>query len=119
MYIVTGISRGLGKAIVEQLLKRGEKVIGIGRKSDLKQNSDEFVVEETVEETVRTSTPAPEPDSYLNKMAKLVPAEIIAAFLAIDNLIKSADESYIIFQWVIFGVLLLITPFYIKKVIKS
>ena len=31
MYIVTGISRGLGKAIVEVLLDRNEKVIGIGR----------------------------------------------------------------------------------------
>ena len=31
MYIVTGVSRGLGKAIVEELLKRNERVIGIGR----------------------------------------------------------------------------------------
>ena len=31
MYIVTGVSRGLGKAIVEQLLERNEKVTGIGR----------------------------------------------------------------------------------------
>lgn len=31
MYIVTGVSRGLGKAIVELLLERGESVMGIGR----------------------------------------------------------------------------------------
>lgn len=31
MYIVTGVSRGLGKAIVEELLEKNEKVIGIGR----------------------------------------------------------------------------------------
>lgn len=31
MYIVTGISRGLGKAIVEELLERKEAVCGIGR----------------------------------------------------------------------------------------
>ena len=31
MYIVTGVSRGLGKAIVEELLKKNEKVIGLGR----------------------------------------------------------------------------------------
>lgn len=31
MYIVTGVSRGLGKAIVEELLGRKEHVIGIGR----------------------------------------------------------------------------------------
>lgn len=31
MYIVTGVSRGLGKAIIEELLEKNEKVIGIGR----------------------------------------------------------------------------------------
>jgi len=31
MYIVTGVSRGLGKGIVEELLKGKQKVIGIGR----------------------------------------------------------------------------------------
>lgn len=31
MFIVTGVSRGLGKAIVELLLERGESVMGIGR----------------------------------------------------------------------------------------
>lgn len=31
MYIVTGISRGLGKAVVEQLLETGASVLGIGR----------------------------------------------------------------------------------------
>lgn len=31
MFIVTGISRGLGKALVEQLLDSGKEVVGIGR----------------------------------------------------------------------------------------
>lgn len=31
MYIITGVSRGLGRAIVDALLKDGEKIIGIGR----------------------------------------------------------------------------------------
>lgn len=31
MYIVTGVSKGLGKAIVEELLKHNQRVIGIGR----------------------------------------------------------------------------------------
>ena len=31
MFIVSGVSRGLGRAIVSLLLERGEKVIGIGR----------------------------------------------------------------------------------------
>jgi len=43
MYIVTGVSRGLGKAIVEQLLEKGEKVIGIGRKSSFKNENFTFL----------------------------------------------------------------------------
>lgn len=31
IYIISGISRGLGKAITEALLERGERVIGLGR----------------------------------------------------------------------------------------
>ncbi len=43
VYIVTGVSRGLGKAIVEQLLQRGDKVIGIGRSSDFEHNNFSFL----------------------------------------------------------------------------
>ncbi len=43
MYIVTGISRGLGKAIVEQLLQNGETVIGVGRSHDFSHSNFSFV----------------------------------------------------------------------------
>jgi len=42
MYIVTGVSRGLGKAIVEELLKNNEKVIGIGRTHSLNHSNFSF-----------------------------------------------------------------------------
>ncbi len=42
MYIVTGVSRGLGKAIVQELLLQNEKVIGIGRKSDFEHPNFQF-----------------------------------------------------------------------------
>lgn len=35
LYIVTGVSRGLGEAIVLQLLEKGNRVIGIGRKHSI------------------------------------------------------------------------------------
>lgn len=35
MYIVTGVSGGIGRAVVLACLARGEKVIGIGRKNDI------------------------------------------------------------------------------------
>lgn len=66
------------------------------------------------------------PDNHLDKVAKLVPAEIVAAFLAADNLILSgltlendtSNKSEIVY-WVVFCVLLVVTPFYIKRAITS
>ncbi|HIP32937.1 MAG TPA: SDR family NAD(P)-dependent oxidoreductase [Crocinitomicaceae bacterium] len=43
MYIVTGVSRGLGKAIVENLLSTNERVIGIGRTSSFEHNNYTFL----------------------------------------------------------------------------
>lgn len=43
MYIVTGVSRGLGKAIVEELLVRNEIVIGIGRKHNFSHPNFSFL----------------------------------------------------------------------------
>lgn len=43
MYIVTGVSRGLGKAIVEELLQESEKVIGIGRSHSFNHHNFSFI----------------------------------------------------------------------------
>ena len=43
MYIVTGVSRGLGKAIVEELLVRNEIVIGIGRSHNFSHANFSFL----------------------------------------------------------------------------
>lgn len=66
------------------------------------------------------------PDNHLDKVAKLVPSEIVGAFLAIDNLIlsqltddvDSSNNSEIIY-WVVFIILLVATPFYVKRAITS
>lgn len=43
MYIVTGVSRGLGKATVDQLLEKGEKVLGIGRNTVVNHSNYTFI----------------------------------------------------------------------------
>lgn len=43
MYYVTGVSRGLGKAVVLALLKRGEQVTGIGRSHDIDDPAFTFI----------------------------------------------------------------------------
>lgn len=43
MYIVTGVSRGVGKAIVNQLLENGAKVIGVGRTNSISHSNYQFL----------------------------------------------------------------------------
>lgn len=43
MYLVTGVSRGLGKSIVEELLANNEKVIGIGRSHSFDHPNFSFI----------------------------------------------------------------------------
>lgn len=43
MYIVTGVSRGLGKAVVEQLLAKNETVIGVGRSHKIEHANFTFI----------------------------------------------------------------------------
>ncbi|MFK7785716.1 MAG: SDR family NAD(P)-dependent oxidoreductase [Crocinitomicaceae bacterium] len=43
MIFITGVSRGLGKAIAELYLSKGERVTGIGRSADIKDENFTFV----------------------------------------------------------------------------
>ncbi|THU41170.1 hypothetical protein FAM09_03390 [Niastella caeni] len=52
------------------------------------------------------------PDNYASQIVKLIPIEIVGVYLGISNLIKGQD----LVQWIIFLIILIITPFYLKKV---
>ena len=54
------------------------------------------------------------PDNYAAQIVKLIPIEIVGVYLGISNLISGQH----IIQWVIFFIILVITPFYLKKVAK-
>jgi hypothetical protein len=58
-------------------------------------------------------------DPYVSKIIKLIPADIISVYLAVFNIVKSnsqnADGNSTL-QWIVFGLILVITPFYLKKV---
>jgi hypothetical protein len=63
--------------------------------------------------------PTPQTDEYVSKIIKLIPAEIISVYLAVFNIVDSSSkqaEGINNLQWVVFILILAITPFYLKKI---
>ena len=86
MIIVTGASRGLGQAITERLIERGEEVIGLARNtSGLKINAIECDVSEVA--SVKNAS------KEVKRMKKPVKAFINAAGVASMNMAVTTDES--------------------------
>ena len=86
MIIVTGASRGLGQAITERLIERGEEVIGLARNtSGLKINAIECDVSDY--SSVKNAS------REVKRMKKPVKAFINAAGVASMNMAVTTDES--------------------------
>ena len=86
MIIVTGASRGLGQAITERLIERGEEVIGLARNtSGLKKNAIECDVSDYASVKIASKE--------VKRMKKPVKAFINAAGVASMNMAVTTDES--------------------------
>ena len=86
MIIVTGASRGLGQAITERLIERGEEVIGLARNtSGLNIN----VIECDVSDYASVKNASKE----VKRMKKPVKSFINAAGVASMNMAVTTDES--------------------------
>jgi 3-oxoacyl-[acyl-carrier protein] reductase len=86
MIIVTGASRGLGQAITERLVERGEEVIGLARNtSGLKINAIECDVSDYA--SVKNAS------KEVKRMKKPVKAFINAAGVASMNMAVTTDET--------------------------
>ncbi len=86
MIIVTGASRGIGKAITERLIKKGEEVIGLAR-------SVNGLNIEAIECDVSDYTSVKNASREVKKLKKPVKAFINAAGVASMNLAVTTDES--------------------------
>ena len=63
----------------------------------------------------------PKEDPYFSKIIKLIPADIISVYFALFNLIKNNNQNpdfNPVLQLIVFGLFLLITPFYLKKLAR-
>ncbi len=86
MIIVTGASRGLGKAITERLIEKGEKVIGLARSKD---SMDVEGIECDVSDYASVKDAA----RQVKRMKQPVKAFINAAGVASMNMAVTTDES--------------------------
>ena len=86
MIIVTGASRGLGQAITERLLNRGEEVLGIARNA----SGSEYV---TIECDVSHYSSVKNASKKVKRMKKPIKAFINAAGVASMNMAVTTDES--------------------------
>ena len=86
MIVVTGASRGLGQAITERLIERGEEVIGLARNtSGLNINAIECDVSDYASVKIASKE--------VKRMKKPVKAFINAAGVASMNMAVTTDES--------------------------
>ncbi len=65
-------------------------------------------------------TAAPEKvDTYVSKLMKYMPAEVVAAYVAIEAIFKSVADVSTVIQWIVVGVLLVFTPLYIWRLTEE
>lgn len=55
-------------------------------------------------------------DDYMTRLVKYIPADIIAVYLFINGIISSQAAPNVILRWVVFALLLVLTPIYIWRV---
>ena len=86
MIIVTGVSRGIGKAICERLVEKGERVIGLAR-------STESLVIEGIACDVSNYASVKQAARTVKKIGEPVEAIINVAGVASMNMAVTTDES--------------------------
>ena len=59
-----------------------------------------------------------EVDNYINRVVKLIPAELVGLFLTLENILKSSSETTLLIHWLVFIIILILTPLYSFKITK-
>lgn len=62
---------------------------------------------------------APPADDYVARLVKYIPAEIIALYLGVANVIPTTDPSYHLALWIVFGLVTACTPVYMFLVTRE
>ncbi|MCF8242278.1 MAG: hypothetical protein K9J16_12900 [Melioribacteraceae bacterium] len=54
-------------------------------------------------------------NEFKDRLLKLIPSEVVAAYMVLHGFITDKTETDLIIGWIVFGVLLLLTPLYLKR----
>ena len=85
----------------------------------MKENITQKIEENNVgaaEAAVIVEKNLPKNENYQSRLLKLIPTEVVGVYIFINGILPagSSENKYIILQWVIFGLLFIINPFYLR-----
>lgn len=85
----------------------------------MKENITQKIKENNVGETeaaVVVEKNMPKDENYQSRLLKLIPTEVVGVYIFINGIIPddSSGNKFIILRWVIFGLLFIINPFYLR-----
>ena len=85
------------------------------KKENITQKMKENNVSEAEAKEVLESN-LPKSDNYQSRLLKLIPTEIVGVYIFINGLlpVDPVGNKYIILQWIIFGLLFIINPLYLR-----
>jgi hypothetical protein len=55
-------------------------------------------------------------NNFRQRLIKMIPGEIVAAYLACNTAIAQFGDDNPLTHWIVFGIMLALTPFYLKKI---
>lgn len=64
------------------------------------------------------SVSAQKADDYISKLIKYIPTEVIALYILIESLVKSAGTVNMSLYWILFAVIIIATPLYLWRIQK-
>ena len=60
--------------------------------------------------------PRPRPDAYADRLLKLIPAEIVAVWVAMRGTFAAAQSAPVWLQWAAFVILVALIPIYLSRI---
>lgn len=71
-------------------------------------------IKSTADVSVFAVAPPSPPSDFKDRLVKLIPSEIVTAYMTLQGLISGQVNNKFLYTWIVFACLLILTPLYIK-----